>query len=428
MVDVRAFRAVRYTESAGDPVCLITQPYDKIDDRMQREYYEKSPYNYCRLILPMEDDKYVVALQRIWDWLREGILVKEEEPAFFVCRQEFTLDGQTCVRTGMIAALRLYDYSENVVFPHEITYNAPKADRLNMLRTVQKDLEPVFLMYSDPEKVTIGLFAEVSKTKPIIVVEDSFGVKHTVWRVADKGKIRLLREALEPKTVVITDGHHRYESAVAYRDEKRMESGWTVDSAFNFLMSILVPIEDEGLVVLPTHRLLRKCELTDERLNALKQVFAVTEISPTVKGLDNFLETHKDEHAFAVYAKGKAYGLVLKHKESVYEFVRAKSSKETKVFDVVILRDVIFKAILKTGELRIDEDILYERWTKTAVEKVDSGEAKVAFLLNPISAETVWQIAHQHERMPEKTTDFYPKPVSGLMMMDISNEEKLEQV
>src|SRR4030042_1638855 len=177
MVDVRAFRVIRYTEFAGDPECLITQPYDKIDEHMQREYYAKSPYNYCRLILPMEENKYDAALQRILDWIREGILSKEEEPAVFVCRQEFRLDGENCVRTGLMAALRLYDYSENVVFPHEITYNAPKADRLSMLRMVQKDLEPVFLMYSDPEKVTIGLFKEVSKTKPVVVVRDAFGVK-----------------------------------------------------------------------------------------------------------------------------------------------------------------------------------------------------------------------------------------------------------
>jgi uncharacterized protein (DUF1015 family) len=428
VVDVRAFKAIRYTELAGDPERLITQPYDKIDGEMQREYYAKSLYNYCRLILPLESNKYEVASQRIQDWLGEGVLAKDDEPAVFVCRQEFALDGQSCVRTGVVAALQLYDYGEDVVFPHEITYNAPKADRLSMLRTAQKDLEPVFLMYSDPEKVTIGLFAEVANTKPVIVVRDDFGVKHTVWRVTDAAKIRLLRETLKLKTAVITDGHHRYESAIAYRDEKRREKGWSADSAFNFHMSLLVPLEDEGLVVLPNHRLLRKFVLTTEGLNALKKVFTVTEVVPTTEGLDSFLKANRNEHAFAVYAKGNAYGLVLKHKESVYQFVQTQVSKETKVFDVVILRDVIFKAILKTGDLAMDEDILYERWTKTTVERVDNGEAKVAFLVNPISTETVWQIAHQHERMPEKTTDFYPKPVSGLMMMDIANGEKLEQV
>jgi len=426
MVDVRAFKAIRYSELAGNPTNLITQPYDKIDGEMQRAYYERSVYNFCHLILPMESDKYEIARHRVQEWLRKMILVKDDEPAVFVCRQEFTLDGEVCVRTGLIAALRLYSYDENVVFPHEITYEEPKADRLNMMRTVQKDLEPVFLIYSDEENVTVSVFAEVARTQPIIVVEDSFGVKHTVWRVAEPSKIRLLRRALEPKKLVITDGHHRYESAIAYRDERRrMEKGWTEDSAFNFHMSLLVPIQDEGLVVLPTHRLLKKHELTGEALDGLKRFFTVSEIDATVKGVNGFLESHRDEHAFCVYTGAKAYGLVLKHEESVYEFVSAKSSKETKLFDVVILRDVIFKAILKTGDLKIDEDILYERLTWTAVEKVDKGEAKLAFLVNPISPKTVWEIAQQHERIPEKSTDFYPKPVSGLMMMDISTGEKL---
>jgi uncharacterized protein (DUF1015 family) len=425
MVDVRPFRAIRYTELAGDPENLITQPYDKIDPAMQKEYYEKSPFNYCRLILPLEENKYAMAGQRIQEWLREGVLKKDAEPAVFVCRQEFQLDGESCTRTGLIAALRLYSYDENVVFPHEITYSAPKADRLNMLRTVQKDLEPVFLIYSDPEKATINVFSEVSKTQPIIEVEDSFKVKHTVWRITDTQTIALLRKALDPKTVVITDGHHRYESAIAYRDERRRQEDWTSDSAFNFHMSILVPVQDEGLVVLPAHRLLKHHTLTNETLNALKQFFTVQEIDASVKGVDAFLVSHKNEHAFCIYAGRRAYGLILKHEKSVYDYVNASSSKETKLYDVVILHDVIFKAVLKTGELEMDNDILYERWTKTAVEKVDKGEANLAFLVNPISAETVWRIAQEHERMPEKTTDFYPKPASGLMMMDISPRERL---
>jgi uncharacterized protein (DUF1015 family) len=137
LVDIRPFRAIRYTELAGDPENLITQPYDKIDGEMQKEYYEKSAYNYCRLILPMEENKYEIAQQRIQEWMRAGVLEKDEKPSVFVCKQEFTLDGSVCTRTGLIAALRLYSYSENVVFPHEVTYDAPKADRLDMLRTVK---------------------------------------------------------------------------------------------------------------------------------------------------------------------------------------------------------------------------------------------------------------------------------------------------
>jgi len=425
LVDIQPFKAIRYTSKAGDIENLITQPYDKIDTKMQKEYYANSPYNYCRLILPIEPNKYEVANRRILQWLEEGIMAKEIQPAIFVSCQEFILEGKKYARTGIIVAMRLYVYSENMVFPHEATYKTPKTDRLNMLRTVQKDLEPVFLIYQDKEKKTITFLEETSKTKPVIQVTDSLGVKQTVWAVTDPQKIKQLQTVLSTKTMVITDGHHRYESAIAYRDEMRSKGNWTEDSAFNFQMSYLVPVEEEGLIVLPTHRLLKNYKLTDDLLQVFKFFFEVQEIASTVDGLESFLKNHVDEHAFCIYEGSKAYGLILKHDKAVYEFVNANVSKETKIFDVVILRDIVFKFILKTVELNIDDNILYVRWTKTAVEKVNQGEASIAFLVNPISAKTVVEIAQQHELLPEKTTDFYPKIVSGLMIMDISASEKL---
>jgi len=425
LVDVRPLKAIRYTQKAGNLADLITQPYDKIDVAMQKEYYRKSPFNYCRLILPLEENKYAAARQRIEQWLDEGVLAKDKEPAVFVSRQEFVLEGRRLERTGFIAALRLYDYSENMVFPHEFTYKAPKDDRLNMLRAVQKNLESVFVIYSDPNKKTVAFIEEVSKTKPIIQVTDALQVKHTVWRVTAPEKIRMLQGELGSKTVVITDGHHRYESALAYRDEMRAKGGWTSDSAFNFHMCYFVPIQEEGLVVLPTHRLLKEFKLTPQVLRDFEAFFEVSEVDPTVEALEGFLKRHMNEHAFCVYAGSKAYGLTLKHDKKVYDFVAAHVSKETKIFDVVILRDIVFKHILKTGKLKIDENILYVRWTREAVERVDRGEASIAFLVNPVSAQTVAEIAEQHELLPEKSTDFYPKMVSGLTMMDVSPNEKL---
>jgi uncharacterized protein (DUF1015 family) len=197
------------------------------------------------------------------------------------------------------------------------------------------------------------------------------------------------------------------------------------NSAFNYYMSYLVPVQEEGLIVLPTHRLLKEYKLTLELLEAFKFFFEVYDIAPDVEGIETFLKQHVDEHAFCIYDGSKAYGLTLKHDKAVYDFVNANVSKETKIFDVVILRDIVFKFILKTGELNMDENILYVRWTKVAVEKVNCGEASIAFLVNPINAKTVAEIAQQHELLPEKSTDFYPKMVSGLMMMDISASEKL---
>ena len=425
LVDIRHFKAIRYTTKAGSPEDLITQPYDKIDAEMQKKYYAKSQYNYCRLILPLEKNKYQVANERITQWLKEGIMAKETQPAIFVSRQEFSLDGKKYERTGIIAALRLYSYNENRVFPHEGTYKAPKADRLNMLRTVQKVLEPVFLIYQDQEGKTIDFLEETAKTKPVIQVTDSLQVKHTVWMITEQEKIKQLQAHLKAKTMVITDGHHRYESALAYRDEMRSKGNWTEDDAFNFHMSYIVPVQEEGLIVLPTHRLLKDYKLTEDLVHAFKFFFDLVEVEPEVDALESFLKNHTNEHAFCVYDGSKAFGLLLKHDKAVYEFVKANVSKETKIFDVVILRDIVFRFILKTGELSMDENILYVRWTKEAVEKVDHGEASIAFLVNPISAKTVAEIAQQHELLPEKSTDFYPKLVSGLMMMDISASEKL---
>jgi uncharacterized protein (DUF1015 family) len=427
MADIKPFKAIRYTEKAGSLKKLITPPYDKIDNQQQEEYYAKSPYNYCRLILPMEENKYETAQQRIQNWLSDGVLAKDNTPAVFVYRHEFTLAGKKCTRTGLIAALRLYAYSENNVFPHEVTHGAPKIDRLKMLRTTQKDLEPVFLIFSDPQSQVTSFFAETTKTPPIMEVEDAFKVKHVVWRVADPQKVRRVQKALEDKVLVITDGHHRYESALAYRDEKRAQEAWTEDSAFNFHMSYMVPVQDEGLVVLPTHRLLKKVRLTNDIWRKLQGFFAVSETAPTVKAVEAFLESHKKEHAFCIYDGSKAYGLLLKDENVVSELVNNGNLQKTQPLDVMILRDVVFKTIMKTGELKIDEDILYVDSTRNALEKVDSGEAKLAFLVNCIDPETVWQIAQKRERLPEKSTDFYPKPVSGLMMMDISPKEKLSK-
>ncbi len=425
MVDVKPFKAITYTPSAGNTADLIAQPYDKINPEMQKAYYAASPYNYCRLILPVEADKYNVAKQRITQWLSEGVMAKLDAPAVFVSRQEFTLNGDSYARTGLIVALRLYPYSENMVFPHEATYKAPKADRLNMLRTVQKDLEPVFLMYQDPEMATIKFMEETAQTVPFKQVVDEFGVKHAVWKVTDTQKIKELQTILAPKVMVINDGHHRYESAIAYRDEMRSKGNWTPDQAFNFHMCYLVPVQEKGLVVLPTHRLLKNYKLTADILEALRCFFEITEIPPTVDAVNRFLASHMGEHAFGVYDGEKACGLTLRHDKTVYDFINATARKDTKIFDVVILRDLVFKQILKTGELDIDDTISYERWTKDAFAKVSRGEAGLAFLVNPIPAETVAEVAVHHEVLPEKSTDFYPKLVSGLVMMDISEQEKL---
>lgn len=425
MVEIRPFRALRYTEKAGDLANLIAQPYDKIDSGMQETYYGKSEYNYCRLTLPMEENRYEIAKQRTHQWMNKGILKKDEEPAIFIYRQEFALFGKINRRTGLIAALRLHPYRENKVLPHEITHEGPKIDRLNMMRATQKNLEPGFLLYPDPEKITVNLFAQIAKTPPLIDVQDSLEVRNLIWRLTDPDKIKLLQKAVIDEQFVIADGHHRYETAVAYRDERRRQEEWTENSAFNFRMSYIVPIQDEGLIVLPTHRLLKKIELVDDTLQKFRRFFTVSEINSDAENIKNFLENNKTEHAFCVYDGKKAYGLLLRNGKLVSQRMDAAWSYEYRSLDVTILREIIFKVIMKTGKLKIDEGILYVRWINNALEKVDNQEAKVAFFVNSTTPETVLKIAQKHERMPEKSTDFYPKMVSGFTMMDLAPGEKI---
>ena len=425
MVEIRPFRAVRYTEKAGSYENLIAQPYDKIDSDMQRKYYKKSAYNYCRLTLPMEENRYEIAKQRIRQWMNEGILKKDKEPAIFVYKQEFELLGKTYTRTGFIAALRLHPYVENKVLPHEITHKGPKIDRLNMLRATQKNLETGFLLYPDSEKITINLFAKITKTDPLVDVRDSLNVRNLIWKLTDPEKIKLVQETVTDKQFVIADGHHRYETAIVYRDERRRQEEWTEDLAFNFRMSYMVPIQDEGLIVLPTHRLLKKIELTDDTLQRFKKFFTVSKIDSNAEALRSFLERHKTKHAFCINDGKRSYGLLLKNEKAVSQFMDATWSDEYRSLDVTILRDVIFRAIMKTGELKINEEILYVRWIKDTLEKVHKGEAKLAFLINPTTPEMVLKIAQNLEKMPEKSTDFYPKMVSGFTMMDLSTGENL---
>ncbi len=424
MVEIRAFDALTYTKKAGDLKNLITQPYDKISPEMQKNYYEKSPYNYCRLILPSEEKRYDVAKERLSNWLREGIFAKGGKPAIYVYFQDFEVLGKKYQRKGFICACKLHPFDEGIVLPHEKTHSGPKIDRLNMLRAVLKNLEPGFMLYPDPKKETIKLFDKVAKGEPIIDVVDDLNVRNRIWALDDPKKIAKVQKVLSKEQVVIADGHHRYETAVTFRDEIRGKmSNWTDDDAFNFRMTLMVCVEDPGLVILPGHRLLIQRSITEAHMAEIRKYFDASEVKK--ESIEKFLTDNRDKLCFVVY-DGKQYtGLVLKGLEGVSKFFKPEYSEDYKRLDVVLLRDVIFEGIMGAKELKIDVDIDYSRWIEDAIKKVDAGKAKVAFLLNATQPEQVLKVAKNHERMPEKSTDFYPKMISGLTMMDISEGQKL---
>jgi uncharacterized protein (DUF1015 family) len=423
MVEIRPFRAIKYSPLAGNLEDLVTQPYDKISPEMQKNYYAKSEYNYCRLILPIEENRYEIAKERLERWLAQRILAKEDKPGIYVYYQDFEVLGRQYQRKGMICAVKLHPFSEGIVLPHEKTHAGPKIDRLNMLRATLKNLEPGFMLYPDDDNRTVKIFEKYARQKPLIEVTDEYGVRNRLWKVEDTADIKAIQEALRDKQVVIADGHHRYETAVAFRDELRAKMNWSEDDAFNFRMTLLVPVNDPGLVILPGHRILLQKQLMAEHIEKIREYFDVSEIKR--HEVEDFLAQNRERICFVAYDGARYLGMVLRSMEKVEKFFKPDYSEDYKKLDVVVLRDVIFEGIMDARDLKIDVDIDYSRWIDEAIDKVNCGKGKVAFFVNATRPEQVLQIAKNRERMPEKSTDFYPKMLSGLTMMDIAPGEKL---
>ncbi len=426
MVEILPFEGIQYDkDKIEDMEDVITQPYDKISDEKQEEYYEKNKYNYCKLILPKEENRYEVASERLRKWMEEEILNREDEPGIYVYFQDFEVLGDTYTRKGFISAVKLHPFEEEVVLPHEETHKGPKIDRLNMLRATEKNLEAGFMLYSDPEEETIDLFEDVAEKEPLYEATDDLGVHSRVWKISDEKEIEKVKEVLKDEQVVIADGHHRYETAVTYRDEMREKNPDYEDrEAFNWRMTYMVPVEDPGLKILPGHRLLLKEEIQDAHIEELKDYFEIEEIDEDA--YDEYLEENDDTTSFVLFDDERTLGLRLKNREAIEKFMSEDYSEDYKELDVVVLRDVIFEGIMDLEELHIDDDISYERWSEDAVGKVEKGEGTVAFLVNATRPEQVLSVAKNGERMPQKSTDFYPKANSGFMMMDISAGEVLE--
>ncbi|ADD09229.1 DUF1015 domain-containing protein [Candidatus Aciduliprofundum boonei] len=422
MVEIRPFKALHYSDAliGRDLSKVITQPYDKINREMLDEYYKKHEYNFAKLILPREENRYEMAAKRLQEWKENGIIVRDKEPGIYIYTQEFELRGKKYTRRGFIAAMRLHPFEERVVLPHEKTHRGPKEDRLNMLRATKTNLEAGFVLYKDDGRVK-EIIDEVIKGTPDFYGVDDYGTITRLYKVNDYEKIRTIQDVLKDEQVVIADGHHRYETAVYFRDEMRSKiPDWKDNSAFNYRMTYMVSLDDPGLIVLPTHRLLAKVKIQEEQWEKIKEYFSVEEID--IKETEEFLKENKNSNAFVVYQDGKAYGLV--RNKDVSQFMNKEWSEAYRSLDAVVLREVIFK-ILGVKDPKIDEDIYYERWIEDAVEKVDKKVAKVAFLLNPTPPEIVLEVARHLERMPQKTTDFYPKVISGFTMMPVNENEFL---
>ncbi len=438
MAQVYPFRALRYNPMMVRLEDVVTQPYDKITPAMQQAYYQRSPYNLVRIILGLpelfdsavEGDVYTRAARDFATWRRAGILTQENEPCVFAYSQRFTVPGSAgpaVERRGFIALGELYDYAQKIIFRHEQTLSKPKSDRLNLLRATRAHFGQIFMLYSDP-----GLSAERllfnSTAAPDIEVTDEYEVLHRVWRVSDPNTIKLLTTALRDKKLIIADGHHRYETALAYAREHAPAGGTahTERNSYSLprppypeaaVMMTFVNMDAEGLVILPTHRVVHGLSGFVpgdffERAGNYFEVEAVATEDPAV-----LMERLKSEQGRTAFLAVTRYGArLLRTKPGVAEEVLADISERQRQLDVVQLHALVLERLLGITPEAIREQthVRYLRDAGEAVEQVLRGEANAGFLMNPVALDQLREVAFAGEVLPQKSTDFFPKLLSGL--------------
>jgi uncharacterized protein (DUF1015 family) len=437
MAEILPFRAYRYNSARVDLARVLTQPYDKITSAMQERYYALDPYNLITIEKGKsesgdtpENNVYTRAARAVKDWIEQGVLVRDPSLGIYVCFQDYQVPHteERRVRKGFIALGRVEDYAAGVVFRHEQTLAAPKADRLELLRHTRAHTGQLFMLYADPDRRLDALLEQVSRVPAPVEVRDEYDVVHRLWPVVEPEAIERFRLEMAGKKLVIADGHHRYETALAYRDECRAaQSPSDPNAPHEKTMMTFFNTHSEGITILPAHRVVSNIrEFQWERFRKqLEPHFEVLSYpfpgrDQRSKGYDEFrhglLSRGRKRRAIGLYAGGSAfYLLLLKHDANLAALLPGVSAAQRQLDVVLLHRLVLEKGLGITAEAVVQEkNITYEREMDAAIAAVDSGRAQLCCLLNPVRIGQVLEIALGGEVLPQKSTDFYPKLLSGL--------------
>jgi uncharacterized protein (DUF1015 family) len=429
MADIRPFLALRYNQEKVTASEVVTQPYDKITPAMQKKYYAASPFNLVRIILGLPnasdnttDNVYSRAAAFSQQWRQGGILQQDTASSIYPYSQAFAApSGKKFERRGFIALGRVEDYSAKVVFRHEQTLAKPKADRLDLLRATHAHYEQLFLLYEDSGEIDSLLATE---NRPAIEVDDEYEVTHRVWNVSDSAVIGGVRRRMRDQKLVIADGHHRYETALNYRDECRAAAGnLDHEAPYEFVMMTFVNMNDPGLLILPTHRVVHSLSSfsVDEFQKASREFFEMEEVDAAIdaaKAAALLEERGRAGTALLCVTANRAF-VLHSLKQAGARFLSALSSRQQSL-DVVQLHKVLLESVLNLSEesIRNQQNLSYVREAAEALAAVRGNDGKqaanVAFLMNPCPVQKMREVALAGEVMPQKSTDFYPKLLSGL--------------
>jgi uncharacterized protein (DUF1015 family) len=440
MPAIAPFRAVRYDTGRTGPLSqVIAPPYDVINPEQRETLANRSPYNVVHLILEKDrqgdgpgNDKYVRSAKAWNEWRAGGALRTDPTPAIYPLEQTFTApDGRQLTRRGVMVACRLHRFDEGPVRPHEKTLAAPKADRLKLIQAVKANLSPIFGLYPDERGEGAGLMGKMMRAVPLAEADSDDGVHHRLWRAEDPALIDGFRKALAEQSVFIADGHHRYETALAYQDLLDKERSHPANGGHRYILMFLCAMGDPGLVIFPTHRLLFGLQhfKVAEMLPILEGFFDIETLkedvrSPTGRAWAiSKLAEHGGKHtAFLMVTAEDKKGRILQLRDDA-ELTRTgvPKSETTRALDVSVLHGLVFQHLLSLSPKSQEnqENLKYVKDAGEAVSQVLSGQFQVGFLLNPTPMWQVRAVGEAGETMPQKSTFFYPKLASGLVMREI---------
>ncbi len=439
MAKVIPFKGLRYNnEKFADLNKVTAPPYDIIKPDKQDLLYSKSPYNIIRVDFGKvfegdndEDNCYTRASEALKLWIDDRSLVFEEKPAFYIYEQQFTVGELQKSVVGIIALVRLEDFSNGVIFPHEETISKAKTDRFNLMTATEANFNPVYSIYSDESAEIASLINSQSENEPDISFTTDEKIVQNVWIVTDEEVTSEITRMFEEKQLFIADGHHRYETALNYRNSRREAEGGEGEKPYDYTMMLLVSMENSGLMVFPTHRLIRGAEKFDEvsLVSYLTEDFTISKIFFTDGDYasiiaDKLADTSEDEKVFALYTGDEYYYLLkLKDLEIADQFNQDKSTAYRRL-DTTILHSLILERYLGIDKENMAEqkNLVYTKDIAEAISEVKNGDFQCAFLINASRVSEIKEVSSTHEKMPQKSTYFWPKPVTGIVMNKFTAE------
>lgn len=434
MATIKPFKGLRYNiEKVGGLEHVVTPPYDIISDEEQKAYYDKHPNNVIRLEYGAEyetdselDNRYTRAAAFLRSWIDDGVLQFEDKECLYLYEQRFSFLGQELTYRGFVTLTQLEEFSKGVILPHEETLSKAKTDRLNLMTATHANFSQIYCLYMDETGKIRSMMEQITKSPADISFTAENDILQNVWIVRDDAIIAAVQAEFADKQLFIADGHHRYETALNFRNKMREEnSDWKESDLFNYVMMMLVDMDDPGLVVFPTHRLVNNVKIDEVMaVSLLKDDFDIDKIivdsktSMLCDAIAKDLVALKEKKGFALYFGGEYYYRLSLNDASVMEKYLPDKSEAYRNLDVTILHTLVLDKIygIDTENLANQKNLTYTRDPMEAIEAVQNGSQQCAFLLNATKVREIKDVSLAGEKMPQKSTYFYPKLITGIVM------------